>query len=288
MSVSETIQDSRFKIQKTDTDTIKNGGLLKTIYSNKYNKQSGRASVLILALIATFLLFLYFILAYKPHKAEITQKNDPMYAELIKKDTKETPQKSPEQTPPQAAPKQSEPLMVKSIQFLPENPTISDNIKVETKANYEARGITFEYKWMINQKVIDDIKGDTLPKGKFKKYDRVSVVITPYMDGAKGYPFGDNLVIIQNSVPTMDMKEVTQKLKKDAPIVLQLTSTDPDGDKITFSLEDPKLEGMTIDSATGRIVWKPQKKEKRAYQFSASASDPDGAKITKTFELKID
>lgn len=248
---------------------------------------------MILALILGLLLIVYFLAFYKPKIAEIAQnpKTDPMFAELIKKDNKDAVEKPAEQasaTNEQVKVNKSEPLTIKSIQFLPENPTISDNIKVEAKANYEARGITFEYKWMINQKVIDDIKGDILPAGKFKKYDHISVIITPYMKGTKSYYFVSGAVVIQNSVPSLDMKVVSQKQKIDEPIEMQLTGSDPDGDKVTFSLEAPVLEGMTINKETGKIVWKPQKQQKGIYLFGASAADPDGAKMTKTFELKID
>lgn len=269
--------------------------MLKNIRAKKYSKSSGQARVLLLAFILVLVVLLYFIFAYAPKKTDIAikQKTEPMFAELIKKDSKDAVEKPTEQAiekpSEQTKVNKSEPLMIKSIQFIPKEPTILDSIKAEATTNYgDLIGISFEYRWMINQKPIDDVKGDTLPKGKFKKHDYISVIISPIMDGKKGYPFISGTVVIQNSVPTLDMKVVLQKQKIDAPIELQLTGSDPDGDKITFSLEEPLLEGMTIDKETGKIIWKRQKQQKGTYQFSASASDSDGAKITKTFELKIE
>ncbi len=263
--------------------------------AKKNRKSSGRVSVLLLAVIFVLLVLLYFIFAHAPQKAEITQKAkiDPMFAELIKKDTKDTTTKpsehAAEKPSEHAKGDKSELLMVKSVQFTPKQPTILDNIKAEATTNYgDLKGITHEYRWMVNQKPIDDAKGDTLPAGKFKKYDHISVIITPYMNGAKSYPFVSKTIIIQNSVPSLDMKLLKERQKIDEPIELQLVSSDPDGDKITFSLESPMLEGMTINQETGKIVWKPHKQQKGVYQFDASAADPDGAKITKTFELKLE
>lgn len=267
---------------------------MKNIAAKKNSKSSGQARVLLLALILVLVVLLYFILAYAPKKTDIAikQKTEPMFAELIKKDSKDAVEKPTEQavekTSEQARGDKSDLLMVKSVQFTPKQPTVSDNIKAEAKTNYEAQGITYEYRWMLNQKPIDDIKGDTLPTGKFKKYDYISVVITPYMKGNKSYPFISDAIVIQNSVPTLDMKLLKERQKIDEPIEIQLTSSDPDGDKVTFSLDAPMLEGMTINKETGKIIWKPQKQQKGTYLFGASAADPDGAKITKTFELKLE
>ncbi len=263
--------------------------------AKKNRKSSGQARVLLLALILAIVLLLYFIIAYSPKKTEVTvkSKTDPIIAELIKGDKKETVQKPEEKAPEKPAEQlakvnKAEPQMVKSIQFTPSQPTVLDNIKAEAKMNYEAEGITYEYRWLVNQKSVDEVKGDTLPKGKFKKYDLVSVIITPLIKGTKSYPFASAPIIIQNSVPSLDLKILSERQKIDKPIEMQLISSDPDGDKVTFSLEDPMLEGMTINKETGKIVWNPSKKERKTYQFSASASDNEGAKITKTFELKID
>jgi hypothetical protein len=45
---------------------------------------------------------------------------------------------------------------------------------------------------------------------------------------------------------------------------------------------------MTINKETGKIIWKPKKREKGTYKFGASATDIDGVRTSKTFEFKID
>jgi hypothetical protein len=161
-----------------------------------------------------------------------------------------------------------------------------DSIKAEVSTDYNQGKVTYEYLWEVNNKPIKDIKGDTLPAGLFKKGDAIRVIVTPFTDGIKGYPYESNFIVIHSAPPSIELKEIVQK--SDNIIEIQLISIDPDNDKVTFSLVEPTLKGMTINKETGEIVWKLQKREKGIYKFRASATDIDGAKIAKTFEIKID
>jgi hypothetical protein len=177
--------------------------------------------------------------------------------------------------------------VIKSIKLLPQQPTVLDNIKAEVSASYEGdEKITFEYRWKVSGAAIDGIKGDTLPAGLFKKGDLISVRITPIADEIKGRTYESMYAVVHSAPPSLELKETTQKLND--TIESQLISKDPDGDKVTFSLEEPILEGMTIEKETGKIIWKPKKREEGTYKFGASATDIDGIKVMKIFEFKIE
>lgn len=189
------------------------------------------------------------------------------------------PTVKPEQAP--------EEFFIKKVILNPPQPLISDTIKADVSSDYQGTGqVKYEYKWHINNKPVKGIKEDTLLPGEFKKKDRISVVVTPFVDGAEKDPYKSMFVVIHSSPPSLELKEISQKLNQ--AIELQLVSVDPDGDKVTFSLEEPFLEGMTVDRETGEITWNPQKKEKGDYKFRASATDSDGVKTVKTFEFRID
>lgn len=175
---------------------------------------------------------------------------------------------------------------IKSIAFIPAEPTIFDNIKAEVLTDYNSQKVAYEYLWEINNKPIAIIKGDTLTAGLFKKGDAIRVLVTPFVDGIKGYTYESRFIVVHSAPPSLELRETTQKLND--TIEFQLISKDPDGDKVTFSLEEPLLEGMTINKETGKIIWKPKERERGTYKFRASATDIDGVKITKTFEFKID
>jgi len=219
--------------------------------------------------------------------SEVTEKSETtkFFKLLLEKD------KNPEQAKPpietEKKEPQPEPLTVQSVAFEPKRPLISDNIKAAAKSNYPDEKVAYIYKWFINEKPVENVKGDTLHRGVFKKYDRVHVIAIPLMDNKQGFPFISAPLLIENSPPSLEISEMPKNVKLGDVMEFQLLGTDPDGDKLTYALEPPVLEGMTIDKDTGKIIWKPQKREKGIHKFSASASDPDGGKYIRTFELEI-
>jgi len=177
-------------------------------------------------------------------------------------------------------------FFIKKVIFSPPQPLITDSIKADVSGDYQGTGhVTYEYTWHINGKPVKGIKDNTLPPGEFKKKDRISVIVIPFIDGAEKDPYKSMFIVIHSSPPSLELKEISQKLNQ--AIELQLISSDPDGDKVTFSLETPFLEGMTIEKETGKIIWNQKDKKKGTYKFKASATDGDGIKTSKNFEFKI-
>lgn len=216
-------------------------------------------------------------------------KQYPVADNAVSRDTaKENVTSGEDAAKPTVKPEQApEEFFIKKVILNPPQPLISDTIKADVSSDYKGTGkVKYEYKWHINGKPLKGIKGDTLPPGEFKKKDRVSVTVTPFLDGVEKDPYKSMFIVIHSSPPSLELKEISQKLNQ--TIELQLISTDPDGDKVTFSLEEPFLEGMTIEKETGEITWKSEKKEKGAYKFRASVTDSDGVKTAKTFEFRID
>ncbi|GER92311.1 hypothetical protein A45J_2666 [hot springs metagenome] len=254
---------------------------MSTTKIKKTKKQRQGYIYILLGIIALSLLFYLFLRKPVDKKMSVGEppKSSPSILEIIAgKDTgKGMPARVLEEI---------KPSIIKSVRFTPEDPNILDSIKAEVSTDYDHGNIIYEYLWEINNKLVTDIKGDTLPAGIFKKGDAIRVFVTPFVDGIKGHTYESRFVVIHSAPPSLDLIETKQKLNN--TIELQLVSKDPDNDKVTFSLEEPVIKGMSIDKETGKIIYKPEKKEKGTYKFRASATDIDGAKITKTFEFKID
>lgn len=176
--------------------------------------------------------------------------------------------------------------VIRSIRLFPEQPTIMDTIEVRAVTDSDGQSpITFLYQWKINNSIVAGSAGNSLPPGSFKKGDVVNVRVTPLADSREGHAQESPHVVVHSAPPTLEMKELKQKLH--GAVAFQLVGSDPDGDRITYALEEPVLEGMTIDRETGALSWKPLKKEKGDYSFTASATDPDGVKTVRTFRFTI-
>jgi hypothetical protein len=177
--------------------------------------------------------------------------------------------------------------IIRQVTLLPEQPTILDNIRAVLSLDRDAPAdIKYEYKWYINDKPVVYESGNILPSGLFRKKDRVSVEVTPSLATEKGFTCQSYFRVIHSAPPSLSLRDETTKVGE--IIELQLVGVDPDGDKITYALEDPRLEGMIVDKMSGKVSWKPVTWQKGVYRFRASASDSDGSKTTKTFEFSLD
>jgi len=178
--------------------------------------------------------------------------------------------------------------LIEGLIITPVRPTVLDALKVEVQVRVPGKGkLSYEYQWQINGKPAEGLKGNVFPAGLAKKNDRVTVTVVPSVDGVQYKEFSYSVTKnIHNAAPSLLLN--TEKRKTGDIIELQLIGSDPDGDKITYALEEPFLEGMSIDKVTGKITWQPTKIGVGVYRFGASATDSDGSKTTKTMEFSLD
>lgn len=168
----------------------------------------------------------------------------------------------------------------------PRHPTVLDAIMATVQLPGGSQsGVTVEYVWRINGKTVPNENANILPAGVAKKRDQVSVVVNSVLDGAKGAALESNFLQVQSAPPVLELKTISQKVE--AVIELQVTARDPDGDKVSFALEAPVPDGMTINADSGKISWSPPKREPGTYKVNVSGTDTDGARTITTFSFAI-
>ena len=178
--------------------------------------------------------------------------------------------------------------IIAAIRITPSQPVATDSIKAEVSlADRDAEGVTFTYKWKVNDIFIPQATADVLKDTPLKRRDRVSVVATAFRDGKAGPPAESQTVVLHSLPPSLEMKIITAQIRLGQPAEIQLTGAAPDGEKVVFSLISPYMEGMTIDANTGKILWTPQRVLKGKLPFGAAAADTDGNKTMKIFELDL-
>ena len=179
-------------------------------------------------------------------------------------------------------------LIIAAIRVTPTQPVAADPITaVVSLASGDAAGITFTYQWTRNDQVIPDATANVLKDTPLKRGDRISVVATAFRNGIAGPPAKSQTVVIYSLPPTLEMKILTPQTRLGLPIEIQLTGAAPDGDKVLYSLISPFVESMTIDGNTGKIIWTPQQVLPGKLKFGAAATDTDGNKTMKVFELDM-
>jgi hypothetical protein len=117
--------------------------------------------------------------------------------------------------------------------------------------------------------------GDVLEKGRFKKGDSITVIVTPDDREVLGAPRKSDPIIISNSPPVIVSSPPTST--EGNIHTYQVKANDPDGDRITFVLKS-RPPGMEINRDTGLIRWEIRKEVKGSHSIEAEASDQEGAR----------
>lgn len=141
---------------------------------------------------------------------------------------------------------------------------------------------------MINDRTIANTSGDSLDLSNYKKRGIVCVAATPYNGDKAGFAVRSPIIVIYRIAPSLELNTPDRKLKAEGrPFVLQLSSFHPETEQITFSLESPLIEVMTIDNNTGKITWIIQPGQEGILPIGTSVNDTDGTGVTRIFNINV-
>ena len=113
--------------------------------------------------------------------------------------------------------------------------------------------VQLSYKWFRNGKELPGQQTDTLDTKPFHKKDVLRVLVTASDGQAAREPLYGMAVTIENGPPRITSTPSTAL--NDGQYLYQVIATDPDEDTISYELKEAP-SGMTIDAATGKLVWR--------------------------------
>lgn len=216
-----------------------------------------------------------------------------------KKDTTEIPRTggkpSPEQFDTATKPhdnggsKEDDGAMIESVNLHPDLPTRMDRLRAEVipLPSTSADQLKYTYTWKVNERIIKNATGDELDLSPFRKGDLISVTVTPYNGDTSGYAVRSAVIAIHGVPPSLELRIIGQNARIGEVFSLQLTSDHPDSDTVTFSLEEPKIDGMTINGQTGKISWTIGQNQSGTVRFGTAVLDSEGTRVTKIFEINL-
>lgn len=163
---------------------------------------------------------------------------------------------------------QNSPPSIYRAKLSPERPGVLTAIRSEVTSNdIDGDIVDFRYKWYLNGKFINE---NNYLEYEFKRGDKISLEIVPIDEDNEGK--GVRLETeIYNSLPVVDK---SSPLIEDRIYKYRITATDPDGDTLTYKIEEGP-EGMTIGT-DGMITWELPEDLKREYQVKVSVNDDHG------------
>jgi hypothetical protein len=170
-----------------------------------------------------------------------------------------------------------------------------DLLKVTVNAgDAEGDPITLSYKWLRNDKEIPGAKSATLDTKDFRKKDVLVVLVTASDGRATRVPRASLPVVIENAPPRftssppagITVTPVQEGLPTEGIYEYAVMAVDPDDDPVTFELvQGPP--GMTIDAATGKILWKMTLESLGKHHVIIAAKDNDKGVTRQEFDLDL-
>jgi hypothetical protein len=160
--------------------------------------------------------------------------------------------------------------------------------KVETTKPLE-KNQYFYYIYWKNQKKIIKTKNDTLPPTAYKKGDLVYVDVVLYQGDQILEGRRSDKILIANSSPLIKEVKIPE-IEGPGVYRIFVKAQDPDGDKMTFSLEgDPLPDGLVINPHSGTITYiLGEKAPPENIKFTITADDGDKGITKKLVTLDFD
>ncbi|GMG76919.1 hypothetical protein ShirakiTB12_53880 [Priestia megaterium] len=115
------------------------------------------------------------------------------------------------------------------------------------------------------------------PNENYNGVDSFSVVVS---DGQGGTAISTiTITILSVNDPPVGPVVVTLVTNEDTPVSSQITAFDPDGEVLTYSLQDPPTNGVAVVNPDGTFTYTPNGNYNGPDTFTVLISDPSGAFI---------
>jgi hypothetical protein len=171
------------------------------------------------------------------------------------------------------------PPSVSSVAITPaqsgDHPTVTDSLHGEAVAHDpDGDGVLLDWQWYVNGAPVGGAITDHLDPGRFKKKDKVEVEVTPRDTRGAAGSAARASIEIRNSPPVLGATQF-------GSTTAQVVASDPDGDKLVYSIEPP-LPGFEI-SQSGALTMTAQGKPS-GQQVVIVVKDDEGASARVGFD----
>ena len=158
-------------------------------------------------------------------------------------------------------------------------------IKVQAKpqaSDPDGDSVRFEFQWSVDGRVVAE--GDTFDTTGLRRGDEIDLAIRA-LDGDAAGSWTHTRIPLQNAPPMLP--ENPQFTANGGTFQHQLQAIDPDGDRaLRYRLVRGPL-GMTVDSVSGLVAWRPEADQGGTHQVEVAVSDPQGDSSSLRFQLAV-
>jgi len=144
--------------------------------------------------------------------------------------------------------------------------------------------VTYTCRWFVNDNEIYDVTETTLPGDRFIGGDTITVDVLPNDGQDNGEVYQSGSITIPNAAPRFLTKPPTEI--QGTTLTYKVVAEDPDGGTVTYSLAKAP-PGMTIDAASGNLVWVVPADWNGLAEVEIVAVDVAGERISQRFNLDL-
>ncbi len=145
---------------------------------------------------------------------------------------------------------------IATVTFDPIGPTVETDLIAIPKSSGELPPDShYEFRWVVENKIIAGITGEKLGHINFKKNNWVFCFVKLLTSGGDSSEYRSSMIRIQNSPPRILQQESPKNYSIPGTFTYQIDAIDPDGDKLTYRLISPQDYGIVLDPETGAMSW---------------------------------
>jgi len=155
---------------------------------------------------------------------------------------------------------------------------------VPAASDADGDALSFEYTWTVNGQKVEE-QGDTLDTSALKRGETVRVRVVASDGDATSNAIESPDLKVANASPVF--RSTPPPFEGDGTYRYPLEVVDPDGDRsLRFRLAHAP-EGMTIDTVSGEIRWKPTANSTGKHTVEVVVDDLQGGTANQIFELTV-
>lgn len=144
--------------------------------------------------------------------------------------------------------------------------------------------VDFSYQWVVNGNADPMLTEATLPGSSFTKGDTVQVLIVPNDFYDDGPTYESYAMLIPNAAPQITSLPPQGITSLDYRY--QVEVSDPDDSTFNFRLAEAP-QGMSINEASGLILWSLVGVKPGDYTITIIVADPEGAEAAQEYKLTL-
>lgn len=168
---------------------------------------------------------------------------------------------------------------------LPQQVMLGEPVRAEISVkDMDNDQVQTRFHWWKNRDMVAVTGEPVLEPAGFVRGDAIRVSVIPHDGIVEGKELFSPSIVIGNSLPQFTSKPPAAIQNGSYQYVV--SAVDPDGDPISFELEDA-LSEMTIDSETGQLSWPVPAGMAGSHRVKIIAKDDQGGRVSQEFELML-